>query len=229
MVAAFDPVRALNAGERIVDKNGAANATFAYLWQRSFMSADFLNTNKADKSIQIIAGTGLTGGGDLSADRTLAIDLTAEAERIRDVMGVALVADSGITITVDDPGNTITIASSVSAYTAENAQDDVGGILADSSTIDFTYDDATPSITAIVKAGSIGPTQLASTAVAAGTYGDASNVAQFTVDADGRITAAANVAVSGGGGTGGVLPVVDGSIPPVFIQNPDGSLVYTPI
>ena len=25
---------------------------------------------------------------------------------------------------------------------------------------------------------------------------------------------------------GGVLPLVDGSIPPVFIQNPDGSLVY---
>lgn len=26
-----------------------------------------------------------------------------------------------------------------------------------------------------------------------------------------------------------VLPVVDGSIPPVFLQNPDGSLIYTPI
>lgn len=29
--------------------------------------------------------------------------------------------------------------------------------------------------------------------------------------------------------SGGVLPVVDGSIPPVFLQNPDGSLIYAPI
>lgn len=31
------------------------------------------------------------------------------------------------------------------------------------------------------------------------------------------------------GGGGAVLPVVDGSIPPVFLQNPDGSLIYAPI
>jgi hypothetical protein len=37
---------------------------------------------------------------------------------------------------------------------------------------------------------------LANTAVAAGTYGDAANVGQFTVDDQGRLTAAANVAIS---------------------------------
>lgn len=37
----------------------------------------------------------------------------------------------------------------------EAAQDTVGGILTDSATIDFTYDDAAPSITAIVKDDSI--------------------------------------------------------------------------
>lgn len=35
-------------------------------------------------------------------------------------------------------------------YTAENAQDDVGGILTDTATIDFTYNDGAPSITADV-------------------------------------------------------------------------------
>jgi trimeric autotransporter adhesin len=37
---------------------------------------------------------------------------------------------------------------------------------------------------------------LANTAVSAATYGDAANVGQFTVDAQGRITSASNVAIS---------------------------------
>ena len=48
-------------------------------------------------------------------------------------------------------------------------------------------------ISVSVTGGSIGPTQLASTAVTAGTYGASQNgVPSFTVDADGRITAASN-------------------------------------
>ena len=47
-----------------------------------------------------------------------------------------------------------------------------------------------------VTAGSIGATQLAATAVTSGTYGDADSVAQFTVDADGRITSASNIDIS---------------------------------
>lgn len=55
--------------------------------------------------------------------------------------------------------------------------------------------------------------KLASTAVAAGTYGDATHVAQFTVDADGRLTAASNVAVSGGAPSGSAGGALDGSYP----------------
>lgn len=43
---------------------------------------------------------------------------------------------------------------------------------------------------------------LANTAVTPATYGDASNVAQVTVDQQGRITNAANVPIAGGGGGG---------------------------
>lgn len=45
-------------------------------------------------------------------------------------------------------------------YTDELAQDAVGTILVDSSEIDFTYNDATPNITASLKAGSIDETKL---------------------------------------------------------------------
>ena len=41
--------------------------------------------------------------------------------------------------------------------------------------------------------------------VTPGTYGDATHVGQFTVDVHGVVTAASNVAVSGGGGTVGML------------------------
>lgn len=50
-------------------------------------------------------------------------------------------------------------------YSDEQAQDAVGTILVDSSTIDFTYNDGTPSITAIVKSACISATELASDAV----------------------------------------------------------------
>lgn len=46
----------------------------------------------------------------------------------------------------------------------------------------------TSNVTLSVAAGGIGPTQLANTGVAAGTYGDASNAVTFSVDAQGRIT-----------------------------------------
>lgn len=45
-------------------------------------------------------------------------------------------------------------------FTDERAQDAVGTILTDSSEIDFTYNDATPSITASIVAGSIDETKL---------------------------------------------------------------------
>lgn len=47
-----------------------------------------------------------------------------------------------------------------------------------------------------IAANAVGASEIAITAVTAGTYGSATEVGQFTVDADGRLTAAAAVAIS---------------------------------
>lgn len=60
--------------------SGKPSPFFIRLWQESFLRADAfdatiesLQTGKADKAITLTAGAGLTGGGDLSANRTFAI------------------------------------------------------------------------------------------------------------------------------------------------------------
>lgn len=64
---------------------------------------------------------------------------------------------SGTTVlrTKDSAGTVTTLGSGGGTYTDEEAQDAVGTILVDGTTVDFTYSDATPSITAEVKATSI--------------------------------------------------------------------------
>ena len=49
-----------------------------------------LETGKADAATQIITGTGLTGGGDLSQDRTLTADEQAILDEISSTQGAVL-------------------------------------------------------------------------------------------------------------------------------------------
>jgi hypothetical protein len=62
----------------------------------------------------------------------------------------------------------------------------------------------TGPVTAGPGPGSV-PATITPTGVVVGTYGDASHVGRFTVNAAGQLTAALNVAISGGGG-GGASP-----------------------
>lgn len=75
------------------------------------------------------------------------LEATASAEGIRDTMATALTAGTGITITVDDPGDTITIENTGSAYSDEDARDAIGTALVAGSGISITVDDGADTIT----------------------------------------------------------------------------------
>jgi len=73
----------------------------------------------------------------------------------------------------------------LSTSTAEDIQDIIGGMFANTSNISLSYDDALNQVSA----------DLVNTSVSAGSYGVADSVASFTVDAKGRLTAASEVAI----------------------------------
>lgn len=78
----------------------------------------------------------------------------------QDLSGYAETADLAAVATSGDYDDLTNKPSIPTQYTDEMAQDAVGGILADSSEIDFTYNDSTPSVTASLKAGSIDESKL---------------------------------------------------------------------
>jgi hypothetical protein len=78
--------------------------------------------------------------------------------------------------------------------------------------------------------GGSGATTITPTGVTPGTYGDATNVGQFTVNAAGQLTFAANVAISGGGVPSPLdahyEPVTNGDpVNPDLIYNSGGDVV----
>lgn len=99
-----------------------------------------LTYNDVAGSLTIDAASG--GGAPTSATYiTLGTNATLTDERV-------LTAGTGISITDAGAGSTVTVASTITQYTDELAQDAVGSVLANTSTIELTYNDATPSISA---------------------------------------------------------------------------------
>lgn len=100
------------------------------------LRTDTALTSKAEASRQIIAGTGLTGGGDLTVNRTLSVADDSTTQKIRVSKTGALIGTrqqinfiegSNVTVTVsDNSGNNrtdVTIASSQPASAAPTPED----------------------------------------------------------------------------------------------------------
>lgn len=142
-------------------------------------------------TITILAGTGLSGGGNLSSNVTLNLANTAVAA------GNYGTASSVGQFTVDAQGRLTTaanVAINIAVANVSGAVPNTVNVIAG---------------TGLSGGGNLSSNvtlNLANTAVAAGNYGSATQVAAITIDAQGRITSASNVTVSGGGGgTGNVV------------------------
>ena len=141
---------------------------------------------------------------DSSTATGLAYGQVATAGIAADAIDGTKIADDAINSEhyVDGSIDTAHIAD-LQVTTAKIAADAVDGTkIADDSINSEHYVDgsidtahlADDAVTAAkIATGAVGADALAATAVTAATYGDADSVAQFTVDADGRLTAAANV------------------------------------
>jgi hypothetical protein len=81
--------------------------------------------------------------------------------------------------------------------TSEIATDGVGTSEIAASAVTSSEIRDTTIVTADIKDAAVTAAKMASTAVTPGTYGSATQVAQVTIDQQGRITAAANVAITG--------------------------------
>jgi hypothetical protein len=126
---------------------------------------------------------------------------SGDPELIRDTIGAALVAGTGVSIVVNDAGDTITItntAPSAGTYTDENARDAIGAALVAGSGISIAVNDGADTITiANTAAYTDEQAQDAVAAmIAAGThtgltvtYNDAGNAMSFTLSNGGLATA----------------------------------------
>lgn len=163
-------------------------------------------------------------GGPITTSGAITLTLDDDLEALEGLTGTGigvrsatdtwvlrtLSAGTGISITNPDgvSGNP-TIASTITQYTDENAQDAIGTIFVDGATIDFTYSDATPSITAEVINNSISNAKIRQGVARSviGVTGNATaNVAdiQGTADQVLRVNTAGNDLNFGTVATGGI-------------------------
>jgi len=143
----------------VVTYNDVANTLTIDLNQSNIDHDALLNfvsdEHVAHSSVSISAGTSLNGGGNITASRTINHNTFGTAATYGSATQIPVFTTestghvSGVTNTA------IAIPSTQVTDFTEAAQDAVGGALVDSTTIDFTYTDASNQITVTVIPGGV--------------------------------------------------------------------------
>lgn len=128
-----------------------------------------------------VAGTQNLGSGNISFDVGDYVILNSSLVWEKSDTTDSVVSVNGQTGVVSLDTDDIAEGSAL-YFTDERAQDAIGTILLDSATIDLTYDDGTPSISASVKTNSIDETHLTASVAGAGLSGGNGSALAVNVD-----------------------------------------------
>jgi hypothetical protein len=182
------------------------------------------NASLTNSSLTVTAGTGLSGGGSITLGGSSTINLANTAVTI----GTYGSATQSPVIVIDQQGRITSATNTTISGVAPSGA--AGGSLTG------TYPNPTIAATAVTNTMLVNPSltvtagtglsgggsialggsttiNLSDTLVIAGSYGSATQVGTFTVDAQGRLTAAANVTISGGSPTGAAGGSLTGTYP----------------
>jgi hypothetical protein len=187
-------------------------------------------------AVSISAGSGLSGGGDISANRTISMPNVGTAGTYGSATQVAVVTTDAQGRVSGASSTAINVTSSAISDFNEAAQDAVGSALTDTSSVDFTYNDALGQISATVLPAGVDHNSLnnyvanrhidhTAVSVIAGTgltgggtiaadrtlsltnVGTAGTYKSVTTDAQGRVTAGTNPTTLSGYGITDAQPL----------------------